>query len=48
MIVTFSIYQKNCKQYISQGNENPLRPDNLKTIDSSNLDAGPAVILAPS
>ena len=39
---------KELQTVISQSNENPLRPDNLKTIDSSNLDAGPAVILAPS
>ena len=39
---------KELQTVLSQSNENPLRPDNLKTIDSSNLDAGPAVILAPS
>ena len=52
---TTSIYESNI-QYLSKGlqsalsqsNENPLRPDNLETIDSSNLDDQPAVILAPS
>ncbi|MGB0027235.1 MAG: beta-CASP ribonuclease aCPSF1 [Nitrososphaeraceae archaeon] len=52
---TTCVYESNL-QYLSkdlqavliQGNENPLRPDNMKIVDSAALDDKPAIIMSPS
>lgn len=52
---TTCVYESNL-QYLSkdlqavliQGNENPLRPDNMKIVDSAALDNKPAIIMSPS
>ncbi len=52
---TTCVYESNL-QYLSkdlqavliQGNENPLRPDNMKIVDSVALDDKPAIIMSPS